>query len=43
MFYEKEEEEEEEGEMSGGVTDMAASGGAVEGMMTFRMQDVEIE
>lgn len=29
--------------MSSGMTDMAASGGVVEGMMTFRMQDVEIE
>lgn len=41
MFYEKEEEEERE--TSGGVTDMAASGGVFEGMMTFRMQDVDIE
>lgn len=29
--------------MSGGVADMVAFGGVVEGMMTFRMQDVEIE
>ena len=29
--------------MSNGTTDSAASGGVIESMMTFRMQDVEIE
>lgn len=29
--------------MSSGVTDMATFGRVVEGMMTFRMQHVEIE